>query len=54
MLSRNLDTCSIKGSEHRATRAEALIPVAPGSFEERMPAIAQWFAEHPPGDTRGG
>jgi mannose-6-phosphate isomerase-like protein (cupin superfamily) len=22
---------------------------APGNFEERMPEISQWFAEHPPG-----
>jgi hypothetical protein len=25
---------------------------APGTFEEHMPGIAQWFAAHPPGDTR--
>ena len=25
---------------------------APGTFEEHMPGIAQWFAEHPAGDTR--
>jgi mannose-6-phosphate isomerase-like protein (cupin superfamily) len=24
---------------------------APGDFEESMPAIAEWFAEHPPGDA---
>jgi hypothetical protein len=23
----------------------------PGDFEQRMPAIAQWFADHPAGDT---
>jgi hypothetical protein len=21
----------------------------PGNFEQHMPGIAQWFAEHPPG-----
>jgi hypothetical protein len=25
---------------------------APGNFEQHMPGIAQWFADHPPGDTR--
>ena len=25
---------------------------APGHFEDGMPAIAQWFADHQPGDTR--
>ena len=25
----------------------------PGSFEQDMPAIAQWFAEHPPGHAEG-
>jgi mannose-6-phosphate isomerase-like protein (cupin superfamily) len=34
-------------------RAGALNISAPGNFEEHMPGIAQWFAEHPPGDTRG-
>jgi hypothetical protein len=24
----------------------------PGEFEDRMPGIAQWLREHPPGDTR--
>ena len=37
-----------RGSE----RAGMLNVSAPGDFEERMPGIAQWFAEHPPGDTR--
>ncbi|MBA3905068.1 MAG: cupin domain-containing protein [Pseudonocardiales bacterium] len=23
----------------------------PGDFEQRMPGIVEWFAEHPPGDT---
>ncbi|MBB5014873.1 cupin domain-containing protein [Rehaibacterium terrae] len=34
-------------------RAGVLNFTAPGTFEEHMPAIAQWFAEHPPG-TAGG
>jgi mannose-6-phosphate isomerase-like protein (cupin superfamily) len=25
----------------------------PGNFEQNMPGIAEWFAEHPPGDARG-
>jgi mannose-6-phosphate isomerase-like protein (cupin superfamily) len=33
------------------TRAGVLNVSAPGAFEEDMPAIAQWFAEHPPGDA---
>jgi mannose-6-phosphate isomerase-like protein (cupin superfamily) len=33
-------------------RAGMLNVSAPGDFENRMPGIAQWFAEHPPGDTR--
>jgi mannose-6-phosphate isomerase-like protein (cupin superfamily) len=37
-----------RGSE----RAGMLNVSAPGSFEQRMPGIAQWFAEHPPADTR--
>ncbi len=32
-----------------ATRAGALNFSAPGNFEDHMPGIAQWFAEHPPG-----
>lgn len=35
-----------------ADRAGVLNFSAPGDFEEKMPGIAQWFAEHPPGDTR--
>lgn len=30
-------------------RAGALNVSAPGSFEEHMPGISQWFIEHPPG-----
>nr|PZN27393.1 MAG: cupin domain-containing protein [Pseudomonadota bacterium] len=32
-------------------RAGMLNVSAPGDFEEEMPGIAQWFAEHPPGDA---
>jgi hypothetical protein len=39
--------------ENRGTeRAGVLNVSAPGNFEQHMPGIAQWFAEHPPGDTR--
>jgi mannose-6-phosphate isomerase-like protein (cupin superfamily) len=37
-----------RGSE----RAGLLNLKTPGDFEDQMPGIAQWFAEHPPGDTR--
>lgn len=32
-----------------AARAGILNFSAPGNFEQHMPDIAQWFAEHPPG-----
>lgn len=35
-----------------AVRAGVLNFSAPGTFEPAMPSIAQWFAEHPAGDTR--
>jgi mannose-6-phosphate isomerase-like protein (cupin superfamily) len=35
-----------------AGRAGVLNVSVPGPFEPHMPSIAQWFAEHPPGDTR--
>jgi mannose-6-phosphate isomerase-like protein (cupin superfamily) len=31
------------------TQAGALNISAPGDFEARMPSVAYWFAEHPPG-----
>jgi mannose-6-phosphate isomerase-like protein (cupin superfamily) len=34
-----------------ALRAGALTLTHPGPFETQMPAIAEWFAEHPPGDA---
>jgi mannose-6-phosphate isomerase-like protein (cupin superfamily) len=36
-----------------STRAGALNFSAPGNFEQHMPAIAQWFADHPPGHAGG-
>lgn len=33
-------------------RAGALNISVPGGFEEAMPGIAQWFADHPPEDAR--
>ena len=36
-----------------SARAGALNFSAPGNFEEDMPAIAQWFADHPPGRAGG-
>ena len=33
-------------------RAGVLNFSVPGDFEESMPGISQWFAEHPPGDAR--
>ena len=32
-------------------RAGVLNISAPGGFEEKMPMIAQWFSDHPPGDA---
>jgi mannose-6-phosphate isomerase-like protein (cupin superfamily) len=34
-----------------AVRSGVLNFSAPGTFEEDMPAIAQWFKEHPPADA---
>jgi len=33
------------------TRAGVLNFSTPGSFEQHMPSISQWFIEHPPGDA---
>jgi quercetin dioxygenase-like cupin family protein len=39
--------------ENRSSQRAGMLTVsAPGDFEREMPGIAQWFAEHPPGDTR--
>lgn len=34
-----------------SSRAGALNVSIPGDFEKSMPAIAEWFAEHPPKDA---
>lgn len=34
-------------------RAGALNLSIPGGFEQDMPGIVQWFANHPPGDAGG-
>jgi quercetin dioxygenase-like cupin family protein len=39
--------------ENRGPQRAGMLNVsAPGDFEQHMPGIARWFAEHPPGDTR--
>ena len=39
--------------ENRSSERGGLLNIsAPGDFEQHMPSIAQWFADHPPGDTR--
>lgn len=39
--------------ENRGSEPAGMLSIsAPGGFEERMPGIAQWFLEHPPGDPR--
>ena len=44
---------TIHDFENRSdARAGALNFSAPGGFEESMPGIAEWFAEHPPEDAR--
>jgi mannose-6-phosphate isomerase-like protein (cupin superfamily) len=35
------------------SRSGALNLSIPGGFEQDMPSIVQWFAEHPPGDAGG-
>jgi mannose-6-phosphate isomerase-like protein (cupin superfamily) len=38
--------------ENRGSRRAGVLNVStPGDFEQRMTEIAQWFAEHPPGDA---
>jgi mannose-6-phosphate isomerase-like protein (cupin superfamily) len=38
--------------ENRTSERAGMLNVsAPGDFEEHMPGIAEWFAEHPPGDA---
>jgi mannose-6-phosphate isomerase-like protein (cupin superfamily) len=39
--------------ENRGERRAGILNFSiPGNFEQHMPAIAQWFAEHPPKDAR--
>jgi mannose-6-phosphate isomerase-like protein (cupin superfamily) len=39
--------------ENRSAERAGLLNISvPGDFEQDMPGIAQWFADHPPGDTR--
>jgi len=38
--------------ENRGSRRAGILNLSiPGDFEKDMPAIAQWFAEHPPQDA---
>jgi mannose-6-phosphate isomerase-like protein (cupin superfamily) len=38
--------------ENRSDQRAGMLNVStPGDFEASMPAIADWFAEHPPGDA---
>ena len=38
--------------ENRSARRAGMLNLSiPGDFEAHMPGIAQWFAEHPPGDA---
>jgi hypothetical protein len=38
--------------ENRSDRRAGLLNFCiPGDFEDEMPAIVQWFADHPPGNT---
>jgi mannose-6-phosphate isomerase-like protein (cupin superfamily) len=38
--------------ENRSPRRAGVLNVSiPGDFEKHMPAIAKWFAEHPPKDA---
>src|SRR5690606_19744780 len=38
--------------ENRSDERAGLLNFTPGEFESEMPAIAEWFAEHPPGPAR--
>jgi mannose-6-phosphate isomerase-like protein (cupin superfamily) len=39
--------------ENRSERRAGVLNFSiPGNFERNMPSIAQWFAEHPPGNAR--
>jgi quercetin dioxygenase-like cupin family protein len=38
--------------ENRSDKRAGVLNFTPGPFEEAMPGIAEWFAEHPPGNAR--
>jgi hypothetical protein len=38
--------------ENRSDRRAGVLNFSPGVFEPEMKDIAQWFAEHPPGNAR--
>jgi mannose-6-phosphate isomerase-like protein (cupin superfamily) len=38
--------------ENRSPQRAGMLNFTPGVFEPEMAGIAQWFAEHPPGDAR--
>ncbi|HMJ11694.1 MAG TPA: cupin domain-containing protein [Polyangiaceae bacterium] len=39
--------------QNRSDRRAGVLNLSiPGNFEQNMPSIAEWFAEHPPGDAR--
>jgi len=37
--------------QNRSQNRAGLLNFSPGPFEQEMPGIAAWFAEHPPGDV---
>lgn len=38
--------------ENRTSKRVGILNIStPGGFEDNMPSIAKWFAEHPPGDA---
>jgi quercetin dioxygenase-like cupin family protein len=44
---------AVHNFENRSPERAGMLNVsAPGDFEQHMPGIASWFAEHPPGDPR--
>jgi hypothetical protein len=47
-----IKTAAFTSQNRGAERAGVLNVSPPGNFEHHMPGIAQWFAEHPAGDTR--
>lgn len=37
--------------ENRSSSRAGVLNFSPGPFEQEMPAIAEWFEKHPPGDA---